>query len=74
MKKFEYHITTHPAHEFNQLVYFCSEHGECKYDELPPDQIERLGNILNEKGSQGWELVQLSFGKGGVIGFWKRES
>lgn len=74
MKQFEYDITTHPAHLFTQVVYFCSEQGECKYDDLPSDQIARLGNTLNEKGSQGWELVQLSFGKGGVVAFWKRET
>jgi hypothetical protein len=74
MRQFEYDITTHPAHEFTQVVYFCSEQGECRYDELPSEQIARLGNILNEKGSQGWELVQLSFGKGGVVAFWKRDA
>lgn len=74
MRQFEYDITTHPAHEFSQVVYFCSEQGECRYDELPSEQIARLGNILNEKGSQGWELVQLSFGKGGVVAFWKRDA
>jgi hypothetical protein len=74
MRQFEYDITTHPAHEFSQVVYFCSEQGECRYNELPSEQIARLGNILNEKGSQGWELVQLSFGKGGVVAFWKRDA
>lgn len=74
MRQFEYDITTHPANEFSQVVYFCSEQGECRYDELPSEQIARLGNILNEKGSQGWELVQLSFGKGGFVAFWKRDA
>ena len=74
MKQFEYDITTHPAQEFTKIVYFCSEQGECKYDELPSDQIVTLENILNEKGSQGWELVQLSFGKGGLVAFWKRKT
>jgi hypothetical protein len=74
MRQFEYDITTHPAHDFTQVVYFCSEQGQCRYDELPSEQIARLGNILNEKGSQGWELVQLSFGKGGVVAFWKRDA
>ena len=74
MRQFEYQVNTHPEYEFTQIVYFCSEHGECKYEDLPSDQIARLGNILNEKGSQGWELVQISFGNGGAIAFWKRET
>ena len=72
MNQFEYDITTHTAEDFNKLVYFCSEHGECKLDQLQPDQLNILKNILNEKGSQGWELIQLNFGKGGVVAFWKK--
>ena len=72
MIKFEYKITKHAADEFNHLVYFCTEKGECDYAQLPADQMDVLGDILNEKGSQGWELVQLFFGKDGVVTFWKR--
>jgi len=37
------------------------------------DQTTTLVKILNERGEQGWELVQVSFGKDGVMAFWKRK-
>lgn len=72
MKKFEYEVTTHPAHEFTDLVYFCSERGECDYGNLPSEQITRLQDLLNNAGSRGLELVQLFFGEEGVVAIWKR--
>ena len=41
-------------------------------DQIPADQTETLQGILNEEGIEGWGLVQVSFGKGGVLAFWKR--
>jgi len=73
MKKFEYEITTIPAEKFTHLVYFCTDRGECEFQQLPSDEIEVFENLLNERGSQGWELSQLLFGNGGVVAFWKRE-
>ncbi|RLB41619.1 MAG: hypothetical protein DRH12_07765 [Deltaproteobacteria bacterium] len=73
MKRFEYRITKHPAEEFVELVYFCSLEGECHLEKVARHQTEVLENILNEMGAEGWEMVQLAFGKGGLIGFWKRE-
>jgi len=72
MKSFEYEITKHPAEAFKQIIYFCTETGQCSLDEVPGDQTETLAKILNEKGKQGWELVQISFGKEGLMAFWKR--
>ncbi len=72
MKQFEYEITRYPSEDFNRLVFFCSEAGKCHLDQVPHDQIEILEGILNERGSNGWELIQLSFGKDGIIAFWKR--
>ncbi|NVM24995.1 MAG: DUF4177 domain-containing protein [Desulfobacterales bacterium] len=73
MKGFEYRITKHPAETFKQVIYFCTESGECTLDEVPGDQTDMLTDILNEQGEQGWELVQVSFGKEGVMAFWKRK-
>jgi len=53
MKRFEYEITKHPADTFNQVVYFCSEVGECSINEVPGDQTEILADTLNERGKQG---------------------
>ena len=72
MSGFKYEITKHQAESFTQLVYFCTEQGECKVNDLPPDQLEMLRDDLNERGGQGWELVQLIFGKDGLVAVWKR--
>lgn len=73
MKQFEYKITKHPTETFNDLVYFCTETGECTLDQVPHDQTEVLENILNGEGAIGWDLVQVSFGRNGIIAFWKKE-
>ena len=73
MKSFEYAITRHSAEEFPQIVYFCSEQGECNLSQLPSNQIDSLKEVLNEKGAEGWELVHMSFGNEGLLAFWKKE-
>jgi hypothetical protein len=72
MKRFEYQITTHSAEFFKELVYFCSEDGNCAMEQIPSDQIDKLEGLLNEQGASGWELAQASFGKGGLMIFWKK--
>jgi hypothetical protein len=73
MNGFEYEVTKHPAEAFKQIIYFCTQTGQCSLDEVSGDQTEILTNMLNEKGKQGWELVQISFGKEGLMAFWKRD-
>ena len=73
MAKFEYDITKHPAVEFETLVYFCTDQGECSIKNLPSDQVSALTDILNERGDDGWELVQVVFGQDGAVAFWKKE-
>ena len=73
VKRFEYEITQHPGEAFNQVVYFCSEAGACRIGDVPGDQTRVLTEILNERGRQGWDLVQVTFGKDGVMAFWKRK-
>jgi hypothetical protein len=73
MKRFEYKITKHPAEAFTDLVYYCTESGECTLDQIPHDQTEMLQNLLNTEGTRGWELVQVSFGRNGIICFWKKD-
>ncbi|OGQ99064.1 MAG: hypothetical protein A2521_00630 [Deltaproteobacteria bacterium RIFOXYD12_FULL_57_12] len=72
MTRFEYEISRHPAEIFNELVIFCTADGTCSLDQVPPDQPEILKNILNERGSEGWELVQVLFGRQGFMAIWKR--
>ena len=72
MNRFEYDITKYSADEFTHLVYFCTDQGECNLDEIPSDQMGSLRAILDQRGSEGWELIQIFFGEGGVVAFWKR--
>ena len=73
MRRFEYEITKHPTDEFAQVVYFCTDKGECSLNRLPSDQMEALSDILNKRGDQGWELVQVLFGDDGMIAVWKKQ-
>ena len=72
MTRYKYEITKHPSSDFNQLVYFCTDHGECDLAQVPSDQTELLEKILNERGEKGWELVQIFFGNDGIVAFWKK--
>ncbi len=73
MKRFEYDISKHTLNNVDELVYFCSDSSECGLQDVGGEQTEALGEVLNERGGEGWELVQLAFGKDGIIAFWKRE-
>jgi hypothetical protein len=72
MSRYEYEITSHPADSFREVVYFCSENGACDLGQIPSGQLEKMKTLLNERGRGGWELVQMAFGKEGVMAFWKR--
>jgi hypothetical protein len=72
MDLFEYRVTRHPAESFRDMVYFCSREGDCDLEVITSDQVKKMESILNEGGQQGWEVVQASFGKDGVLVFWKR--
>lgn len=73
MKKYKYNITKHPAESFSELVYYCSEKGECTLDQIPQNQTDVLQSLLNGEGEKGWELVHISFGRNGILAFWKKE-
>lgn len=72
MDHFEYRITMHATDTFTRISYFCSERGDCSIEEVPKEEPSFLVDILNEHGLEGWELVQLVFGKDGVMACWKR--
>jgi hypothetical protein len=72
MTQFKYQITMHAAESFKEVVYFCSEEGSCEVKEVPSEQIGKLEEILNERGQRGWELAQATFGKQGIMIFWKK--
>ncbi len=72
MERFEYEISTHSGNAFIKLAYFCSKEGECSVEEVPAEEPQILVDLMNERGLQGWELIQLGFGKEGLMAFWKR--
>jgi hypothetical protein len=72
MPRFEYEITKHSTEEFNQIAYFCTDQGECSIRDLPPDQLSAFGQMMNQRGAEGWEMIQVFFGKDGVVIFWKK--
>lgn len=69
---FEYRITSHAESDFKRVIYFCSEKGDCRLEDVSDIQIKTLTAMLNDQGAEGWELVQLLFGKGGLLAVWKR--
>jgi hypothetical protein len=73
MNSFEYRVTLHPAEAFKKMILFCSSEGNCNAEVVPSEQIRKMESILNEEGLEGWELVQASFAKNGVLVFWKRQ-
>jgi len=72
MERFEYEITTHRSDAFYELIFFCSNEGSCDLNKVPGNQTRIFSDILNVRGSEGWELIQVSFGKDGCMAFWKR--
>lgn len=72
MNKFQYRITQHPAETFRDVVYFCNEEGNCSMEQVSTEQTGKIERLLNDMGTQGWELVQANFGKDGLLIFWKR--
>jgi hypothetical protein len=72
-KQFLYDIKKYPTEHFIRLAYFCTEQGTCNLDQLPAEQIKAFEDVLNRRGSEGWELVQTFFGSDGVVTIWKRE-
>ena len=58
--------------EENNIVYACRPDGECEVHEVGIEQLDNLSGILNEMGSEGWELIELVFHHSGIITFWKK--
>jgi hypothetical protein len=74
MRRFEYDITIHPAEAFQQLVYICTADGECQEEPAPTSNVAgRLVEIMNARGRDGWELVEVKASSRAIVTFWKRE-
>jgi hypothetical protein len=72
-KQFVYEVKKYPVTQFVRLAYFCTDEGECKLNELPSDQLNAFEALLNERGLNGWELVQAFFSDDGLVAVWKKD-
>lgn len=73
MKRFEYDVQVYQASAFQQLIYFCTSDGECSEEPAPANLTTRLTELLNERGREGWDLVDIIPSKSGILSVWKRE-
>jgi len=73
MDRFEYEITRYSAETFGRMIYFCNQQGDCGIQSVPDDEPQALVDIMNQRGLEGWELVQLLFGRDGAMACWKRK-
>lgn len=73
MERFEYAVTRHGAQMFSKLVYFCSPDADCDMEQVPADEPDAIVELLNGRGEEGWELIQVFFRQDGLIAFWKRK-
>ena len=73
MKRWEYDISLHSMETFKQAAMFCTQDGTCQMEDVPMEQVQVLSDLLNERGREGWQLIQVSFGRGGLMAFWKRK-
>jgi len=87
MDRWEYQITTHsvsdvlkareelghPPEPGGPAVIYCDTKGECFLDEAPNPYVDSIVHILNQRGVQGWDLVQVTFRQADFICIWRRE-
>jgi len=83
MKKWEYDISFHSIEDVGisedetdfptDQTIACDTEGHCFYNDVMKVYLDKFKDVLNERGSEGWELVQSSYHKGSLVCFWKRE-
>ncbi len=87
MGGWKYDITTHTAAEVLRIreelghppdpqgpdIIYCDTEGVCFFDEAPNPYVDAIVHILNEKGREGWQLVQMVFRQADFIAVWRRE-
>ncbi|MDQ7823281.1 MAG: hypothetical protein RDV48_10840 [Candidatus Eremiobacteraeota bacterium] len=82
MDRWEYEIESYPVREVvgeaqkKATVIACDPKGVCLYRDMPTASREALVAILNERGSAGWELVQIHFNSATaeLACLWKRKT
>ena len=61
-----------PAEEARPVM-FCTDQGACFFDNIPNANIQVILDILNSKGAEGWQLVDVNFRDEEMVCFWRRE-
>ena len=58
--------------ESSARVLFCDQEGGCFFDESPDPYQQAIKDMLNKRGRDGWELVQIVFREKEFICFWRK--
>jgi hypothetical protein len=87
MKNWEYDITSYSIEQVRAVraelgypadderaVMFCTDEGLCFFDNIPNPNIKAILHILNGRGAEGWQLVDVAFRTDEMLCFWKREA
>ncbi len=64
----------HPADPAGPTIVYCDTEAQCFFDEAPNPYVEAIVHILNEKGKEGWGLVQMAFRERDFVCVWRREA
>lgn len=83
MKKWEYDISFHSLDDLGipqaetdfseEQAISCDMEGHCFFNDVMKVHVDAFRTILNQRGTEGWELLQLAYHKGSLVSFWKRE-
>lgn len=52
---------------------YCDDEGTCYFDEGPNPFTEAIERLLDQFGTEDWELVQVAFRPHQMICFWKQQ-
>ncbi len=72
MEQYDYDVTRLGPDFFETMVYYCTPQGDCETERVPTKKAELLLGLFNDRGREGWELIQLLPGESGILAFWKR--
>lgn len=83
MEHWEHAITVHTTSEIlakrkelglqdEERVLYCGPEGVCFFDQAPNPYLEAIVQVLDERGREGWMLVQTILRAQDMICFWRR--
>jgi hypothetical protein len=87
MKKWEYDVTSYTIEQVVAMreklgygtgeerpVMFCTDEGACFFDNVPNPNTKAILQLLNSKGTEGWQLATVAFRSDEMLCFWMRET